>query len=112
VLTDGIDTENIPDQGEFVEIDPKSMRVFMYPVRVDQCDLDQQRHLLACAGRGTIAVLRLHPGAAPTMVATLATKHPIHTLAFDPKTGCIWAVWASATGSGDYMQRFRVRGRV
>jgi DNA-binding beta-propeller fold protein YncE len=145
--------QNVPDLTEFVEIDPKTLRVFKtvktpmlksnhplqydaayhqivvggtngvlavytpagsfvaqtsYPSRVDQCDLDQGRHLLACAGRGTIAVLRLHRNGAPTMVARLVTKHPIHTLAIDPKTGYIWAVWASANGSGDYMQRFRL----
>src|SRR5579872_348647 len=145
--------QNVPDLSEFVEIDPKTMRVFKtvktpmlvsnhplqydamyhevvvggtngvlavyapsgrfiaqttYPSHVDQCDLDQKRHLLACAGRGTIAVLRLHRNAAPTLVASLATKHPIHTLAIDPKTGYIWAVWASANGSGDFLQRFRL----
>jgi hypothetical protein len=145
--------QNIPDLSEFVEIDPRTLRVFKtvktpmlqsnhplqydaafhqivvggtngvlavytpsgrfigqvsYPPHVDQCDLDQRRHLLACAGRGVIAVLRVHRTGAPTMVATLWTGHPIHTLAIDPKTGYIWAVWSNANGSGDYMQRFRV----
>lgn len=80
-----------------------------YQSGVDQCSLDQQHHELACAGDGTITVFRINRSAAPTRLATLVTKHDLHTLTIDPKTGYIWTVWANSDGSGDYTQRFALK---
>jgi hypothetical protein len=74
---------------------------------VDQCDLDQSTHLIACAGGGYITVLRTRQGAAPELVAQLAVEKTVHTLAIDGKTHDIWAVWPTA--NGDFVQRFRVQ---
>jgi DNA-binding beta-propeller fold protein YncE len=79
-----------------------------YQPHVDQCSLDQVNHELACAGEGVISLLQLHPNAAPTMLGSLNTNNAIHTVAIDPKTGDLWAVWASRDGSGDFIQRFRL----
>ncbi|MGH7727570.1 MAG: YncE family protein [Vulcanimicrobiaceae bacterium] len=143
--------QNVADLDEFVEIDPKTLRVFKivhtpalkanhplqvdaalnellvggengvlaayrpdgtllgttrYPADVDQCNLDAAHGLLACAGNGVIALLRVVPNAAPTTLATLDTHHAIHTLAIDPKTQNIFAVWAGP--NGDFVQRFHL----
>ena len=74
---------------------------------VDQCDLDQGTHLIACAGGGFITVLRTKPGAAPELVAQLAVNRACHTLSIDSKTHDIWAVWP--TPNGDFVQRFAVK---
>jgi DNA-binding beta-propeller fold protein YncE len=74
------------------------------PARVDQCDLDRGAHVIACAAQGTITLLRDNPSTAPTVVAQIATGKDIHTLAIDPVTHRIWAVWAEP--SGDFVQAF------
>ncbi len=79
-----------------------------YPAGVDQCNLDRRNHELACAGGGTISVLRVNPHGAPTLLATLHTTHDVHTVAIDPKTGDLWAVWPGS-GSDSYEQRFALK---
>lgn len=75
--------------------------------QVDQCDLDQNTHLVACAGGGYITVLRTRPNAGPELVTQLAVARGVHTLAIDGKTGNLFAVWASP--EGDFVQRFALR---
>ena len=78
-----------------------------FPTRVDQCNLDSQRHLLACAGGGQITLLKLNPGAAPTIVGQIAVSNGVHTLAIDQKTGDIWAVWSARDQNGAaFIQKF------
>jgi hypothetical protein len=75
--------------------------------QVDQCDLDQQTHTIACAGGGYITVLQTRPGQGPAVLADLDVPRGLHTLAIDPKTGNIFAVWASPTGA--FVQRFALK---
>jgi DNA-binding beta-propeller fold protein YncE len=69
-----------------------------YPMDVDQCSLDEEHHELACAGNGTLAVLNLHPGAAPTPGGQIDTHHDVHTVAIDPATQTLWTVWSGPDG--------------
>jgi DNA-binding beta-propeller fold protein YncE len=81
-----------------------------YPSRVDQCDLDVSRQLMACAGNG-ITLLKINQNGPAQIVASLPMTPGPHTVAIDPKTGDIWAVWgtrASATAPATaFLQRFR-----
>ncbi len=74
--------------------------------RVDQCDLDRKSHLIACAGSGEITVLRDNPSGAPTLLGRTAVPAGAHTLAIDPKTSTVWAVWPQK--DGDYIQGFKI----
>lgn len=74
---------------------------------VDQCSLDPATHLLACAGGGKITMLRARPSAGPELIAQLDVPRGVHTVAIDPKTDDVWAVWASP--EGDFIQRFALR---
>jgi len=74
--------------------------------RFDQCDLDQSTHMLACAGGGGISVFAIAKDAAPKLVSQITVAPGVHTVAFDAKTHNIWAVWATADGTGDFIQRF------
>jgi hypothetical protein len=76
------------------------------PAGMDQCDLDSGTHLLACAGNGTLSVIALVRGAAPRLLGTLMVTPGIHTVAIDPKTHDLWAVWSRPDGTGDFVQRF------
>ncbi len=77
------------------------------PSHVDQCDLDQQAHLLACAAGTGITVFALAADAAPKMVGTYTGKYHMHTLAFDAKTKNVWAVMSDEGGTNkDFIQQF------
>jgi outer membrane protein assembly factor BamB len=78
--------------------------------RVDQCDLDQATHTLACAGSAEVRVLRDSAKAAPETVASGAVPRGVHTTAIDGKTGRVWVVWGNqSTGTaGDFVQAFSV----
>lgn len=65
-----------------------------YPSRVDQCDLDAKRQLMACAGGG-ITLLKINRNGPAQILATLPMTPGPHTVAIDPKTGDIWAVWGT-----------------
>jgi YVTN family beta-propeller protein len=75
--------------------------------RVDQCSLDQTSHELACAGSGTLSVLRDNPSGPPTVVAQTTVALGAHTVGIDPKTGNVWIVWSEA--GGDFTQSFALR---
>ena len=77
------------------------------PDRIDQCDLDAQRHVLACAGSGKITLIKTDASAAPQIVGQIDVAPGMHTLAIDPQTGTVWAVWA--TPDGDFIQRFTLQ---
>jgi len=77
------------------------------PSGVDQCDLDQGTHLLACAGTGKLWTVKIENGEAPRLISEVDTGHPIHTVAIDPKTNRIWTVWAGQ--DGDFVQAFEER---
>jgi DNA-binding beta-propeller fold protein YncE len=75
--------------------------------RVDQCSLDRNTHEIACAGSGTLSVLRDNPSGAPTLIAQSAAPRGAHTVGIDPKSAKIWIVWAEA--AGDFVQSFAVQ---
>lgn len=77
------------------------------PARIDQCNLDEQSHLLACAGSGKITLIKNDGKTAPTIVGQIDVASGMHTLAIDPKSGDIFAVWAAK--DGDFIQRFSVK---
>ena len=77
------------------------------PQRIDQCDVDAQHHLLACAGSGKITLIKTDASAAPQIVGQVDVAPGMHTLAIDPQTGTIWAVWA--TQDGDFIQQFSLK---
>jgi hypothetical protein len=80
-----------------------------YPSRVDQCDLDASRQLMACAGNG-ITLLKINQNGPAQIVGTLPMTPGPHTVAIDPKTGDIWAVWGTranaTTPATAFIQRF------
>lgn len=73
--------------------------------RVDQCSLDQTSHDLACAGSGTLSIVRDQPAGAPTAVGRVAVSARAHTVGVDPTNGRIWIVWADP--AGDFVQAFK-----
>ena len=82
-----------------------------YPSRVDQCDLDVSRQLMACAGNG-ITLLKINQNSPAQVLGTLPMTPGPHTVAIDPKTGDIWAAWGvrapgATTTTASYVQRFR-----
>lgn len=79
------------------------------PKGIDQCDLDQASHLLACAAGGSVTVFKTSAKGAPLKVADLMVAPGIHTIAIDAKTKNIWVVWASPKGEGDFVQRFSLK---
>lgn len=74
------------------------------PQRVDQCTMDQQREVLACAANGGIALYQIPPAGAPVQLTTFPVAHGMHTVGIDPQTGRMWGVWGSP--SGDFVQGF------
>jgi DNA-binding beta-propeller fold protein YncE len=69
----------------------------------DQCDLDPQRHTLACAGNGGVTLFH-DTGSALEQTGVQAITKGVHTVGVDSRTGNFWAVWA--TPSGDFVQGF------
>lgn len=101
----------IAGNGVMSVYDPNGSKKFQtdVPKGIDQCDLDQASHVLACASSGTITVFKLSAGAAPVKVADILVAPGVHTLAIDAKTQNIWAVWSSPKGEGDFIQRFSLK---
>ena len=86
-------------------IDGKKLSQASMPQNVDQCDLDQGTGVMACAGRGKIWTIQISRSAAPKLLDVIDTKHSVHTVAIDPTTHWIWAVWSGPTG--DFVQPFK-----
>lgn len=77
------------------------------PAGVDQCDLDQTTHVLACAGDGKLWTVQIENGAAPRLLDTIDTGHPVHTVAVDEKTHRLWTVWSDP--DGDFVRAYEER---
>ena len=65
---------------------------------------------MACAGSG-ITLLKINQNGPAQIVASLDVAPGLHTVAIDPKTGDIWAVWGvraagSTTTTASFIQRF------
>lgn len=82
----------------------KFLNQITVPARIDQCSLDQQRHLLACAGSAKITLIKDNPSGPPEIVGQIDVARGMHTVGIDPRTGDIWGVWAD--DDGDFVQRF------
>lgn len=75
------------------------------PGGVDQCDWNQTRGWLACAG-GAIKLFSFDGKSAPVLLDNHAIRGGVHTLAVDDQTGTIWVV-AGRRDSGDaFIQGF------
>jgi DNA-binding beta-propeller fold protein YncE len=77
------------------------------PQAFDQCDLDRQTHMIACAGSDRVVVVSLAADGTLAVVASAVVADDVHTVAFDPTTGSIWIVWAAA--DGDFVQRLDLK---
>jgi hypothetical protein len=85
----------------------KHLATVSLPPRVDQCSFDDSRDVLACAANSSIVLYRVPGRSAPVQVAIHRVGARMHTLAFDERTGRIWAVWGSP--AGDFIQGFTYR---
>jgi DNA-binding beta-propeller fold protein YncE len=70
---------------------------------IDQCSIGETGAIMACAGKGVISVVALPSGAAPKLLASIDTGHPVHTVGVDEQTGDLWVVWSDERG--DFVQR-------
>jgi DNA-binding beta-propeller fold protein YncE len=75
---------------------------------VDQCSLDPEAHVLACAGNGEVTILRVTERGAPAVVARGPVPRGVHTVGIDPETGRVFVVWSSQdpASAGDFVQAF------
>ncbi|HZO95156.1 MAG TPA: YncE family protein [Candidatus Baltobacteraceae bacterium] len=71
----------------------------------DQCDLDPTQHVLACAGGGGVTRYRLQPSGPPQQIDETHVAPGVHTLAVDPVTHAVFAVWADRDGKGDFLEK-------
>ena len=84
----------------------KHLSTVPFPTRLDQCDLDPTRNVVAC-GRGKITLLKLDPSGTPKLLGEIDVAPSMKTMAIDQKTGDIWVVWASKSGKKtSFYQRF------
>jgi DNA-binding beta-propeller fold protein YncE len=77
------------------------------PPGTDQCDLDPQAGMLACAADGTISLISVAARSAPKVMAEKQVGGGAHTLAIDPKTHSIWTVLV--TPRGDFTQQLFIK---
>ncbi|HET9029162.1 MAG TPA: YncE family protein [Candidatus Aquilonibacter sp.] len=75
------------------------------PGRVDQCNWDQSRGWLACAGGG-IKLFSFDGKSAPKLLASHEIAPGVHTTAIDPTSGTIWVVWGNRTSNDAFIQGF------
>jgi len=74
--------------------------------RTDQCMVDAVRHNIGCAGGGFITVFHDGGSTGVRLVGTRQIDPDVHTLAFDTKTGDVWAAWSGT--AGDFVQGFKI----
>ncbi|HLI96189.1 MAG TPA: YncE family protein [Candidatus Baltobacteraceae bacterium] len=90
--------------GKLSEYTTSGKRLASVPLpRVDQCSLDQQRQLLACAGT-SLYVYKIPAMGAPVMVGSRTISRRMHNVGVDGKTGRMWITWG--TDKGDFVQGF------
>jgi outer membrane protein assembly factor BamB len=73
---------------------------------IDQCSIGQGGDIVVCAGKGVITLVKLARNGAPAVVATLDTKHAVHTVAIDEGRGRAWIVYPSP--GGDFIEALRI----
>lgn len=74
--------------------------------RYDQCDLDAGQHVMACAGDGAVTRIALSRDGALRIIDVTPVDAGVHTVAIDPTTHAVFAVWSKRDGSGDFVQKF------
>jgi hypothetical protein len=72
--------------------------------RIDQCTLDQRRHVLACAGGGGVWFYSIPKNGAPKQLGMQKINRGVHTVGIDVPNARAWAVWGSP--QGDFIQGF------
>ncbi|MBV8461466.1 MAG: YncE family protein [Candidatus Eremiobacteraeota bacterium] len=72
---------------------------------VDQCSYNPTTRQIACAGSGKVTVVSVSTKGELKLVGSMNVAEDVHTVAFDPKTGNIWIVWADDKGA-EYVQGF------
>lgn len=73
---------------------------------VDQCDIDSSRHLLACAGGGSLSLVDVARAGGPAVIDQVSVPRGVHTVGIDGQTGRIWVVWSST--AGDFVQSYHL----
>lgn len=73
---------------------------------IDQCSLGQGGDEAACAGNGVVTLIKLTRSGAPHVVATVDTKHAVHTTAIDEPSARVWIVYAGP--AGDFIEALRI----
>lgn len=84
-------------------LDGKLQGTASFP-RIDQCTLDQQRQIAACAGGGGLWFYSIPKSGAPKELGSQSINRGVHTVGIDESTGRAWAVWG--TPQGDFVQGF------
>lgn len=84
-------------------LDGKLLGTTSFP-RIDQCTLDQQRQIAACAGGGGVWFYSVPKSGAPKLVGSQTIDRGVHTVGVDERTARAWAVWG--TPQGDFIQGF------
>jgi DNA-binding beta-propeller fold protein YncE len=74
---------------------------------VDQCSYDPTTRQIACAGSSKVVVVSVSSKGELKLVASMNVNEDVHTLAFDPKTGHLWIVWAD--DKGEYVQELALK---
>jgi DNA-binding beta-propeller fold protein YncE len=73
---------------------------------IDQCSLGQSGDVAVCAGKGVITLVKLVRDGAPSVVATVDTKHDVHTVGIDEARGRVWIVYPAP--NGDFIEALRI----
>jgi DNA-binding beta-propeller fold protein YncE len=73
---------------------------------MDQCDLNPDTHMIACAGSQKVSVLSLASDGKLTPVAQTDVPKGVHTVAFDRNNGHLWIVWDAP--NGDFVQQLKL----
>ena len=71
--------------------------------RGDQCGLDPNVHIVACAGGGALTFVKIAPDGKLAVIGKVAVPRGVHTVALDPKTQRAWVVW-NDRDTGDFVQ--------
>ena len=90
-------------------LDGKRVGTAPLPAHVDQCSLDQDRLMLACAANEGIALYAIPKSGNPVLKATVRVADGMHNVAVDPKTGRMWVEWGNP--SGDFVRAYTYSAR-
>jgi hypothetical protein len=73
---------------------------------IDQCSLGQSGDVEVCAGEGVITLVKLVRNGAPAVIATIDTKHDVHTAGIDERSDRVWIVYPAQ--NGDFIEALRI----